>query len=56
MKLTLKCSSHKFSPDDIKRAFVTLDAPLLERALARRRVFLQSQAQDDQRRRDVLVG
>jgi len=48
MKLILKCSSREFSPDDIEWAFVTLDASLLERALARRRIFLQSQAQDDQ--------
>jgi len=48
MNLILKCASHEFSPDDIEWAFVTLDAPLLERALARRRIFLQSQAQDDQ--------
>ena len=44
MKLILKCASHEFSPDDIEWAFVTLDAPLLERALARRRIFVQSQA------------
>jgi hypothetical protein len=48
MKLILKCSSHEFSPDDIEWALVTLHAPLLERALARRRIFLQSQVQDDQ--------
>ena len=48
MKLILKCTSHEFSPDDIEWAFVTLDAPLLERALARRRIFLQSQTQDEQ--------
>ena len=34
MKLIVKCTSHEFSPDDIEWAFVTLDAPLLERALA----------------------
>jgi hypothetical protein len=48
MKLILKCSSREFSPDDIEWAFVTLDALLLKRALARRRIFLQSQAQDEQ--------
>jgi len=48
MKLILRCTSHEFSPDDIEWAFVTLDARLLERALARRRIFLQAQAQDDQ--------
>jgi hypothetical protein len=46
MKLILKCTSHEFSPDDIEWAFVTLDAPLLERSTARRRISLQSQAQD----------
>jgi hypothetical protein len=48
MKLILKCTSHAFSPDDIEWAFVTLDAPLLERAIARRRIFRQSQLQDDE--------
>jgi hypothetical protein len=48
MKLILKCSSHEFRPDDIEWAFVTLDAFLLKRALARRRILLQSQAQDEQ--------
>jgi hypothetical protein len=48
MKLILKCTSPECSPDDIEWAFITLDAPLLERALARRRIFLQAQAQDDQ--------
>jgi hypothetical protein len=48
MKLILKCTSPEFSPDDIEWAFVTLDAPLLEQALARRRIFLQAQAQDNQ--------
>jgi len=48
MKLILKCTSPAFSPDDIAWAFVTVDAPLLEQALTRRRLFLQSQAQDDQ--------
>jgi hypothetical protein len=48
MKLILKCSSHEFSADDIEWALVSLDALLLERALARRRLFLQSQTQDDQ--------
>jgi hypothetical protein len=48
MKLMLKCTAPEYSPDDIEWALVTLDAPLLERALARRRIFLESQAQDDQ--------
>jgi CspA family cold shock protein len=48
MKLILKCTAPEFSPDDIEWAFVTLDTPLLEQALARRRIFRQSQAQDDQ--------
>ena len=48
MKLILKCTSSEFSPDDIEWALVNLNASLLERALARRRIFLQSQAQDDQ--------
>jgi hypothetical protein len=48
MKLILKCSSPECSPDDIEWALVTLDAPLLERALARRRIFLQSQTRDNQ--------
>jgi hypothetical protein len=48
MRLILKCTSHECSPDDIAWAFVTLDAPLLERVLVRRRLFLQSQAEDDQ--------
>ena len=48
MKLILKCTSHECSPDDIEWAFVTLEAPLLERVLVRRRLFLQSQAEDDQ--------
>jgi hypothetical protein len=40
-------SGHReVSPDDIEWAFVTLDALLLERALARRRIFLHAQAQD----------
>jgi len=47
MKLILKCTIHEFSPDDIEWAFVTLDAPLLERAIARCRIFRQSQLQDD---------
>jgi hypothetical protein len=47
MKLIMKCTSPEFSPDDIEWAFVTLDAPLLERALARRRIFLHAQAQDE---------
>jgi hypothetical protein len=46
--LIVKSSSPEFSPDDLEWAFVNLDAPLLERALARRRIFLQAQAQDDQ--------
>jgi hypothetical protein len=46
MRLILKCTSPEFSPDDIEWAYVTLDAAFLERALARRRSFLQSQAQD----------
>ena len=48
MKLIVKCTSPEFSPDDIEWAFVTLDAPLLERALARRRIFRQSQLEDDE--------
>ena len=48
MKLILNCTKPECSPDDIEWAFVTLDASLLERALARRRIFLQSQAQDEQ--------
>jgi hypothetical protein len=47
MKLILKCTSPECSPDDIEWAFVTLNAPLLERALARRQIFRQSQRQDD---------
>jgi len=47
MKLIVKCTTPEFSPDDIEWAFVTLDALLLERALARRRIFRQSQLQDD---------
>jgi hypothetical protein len=39
MKIILKCASHECSPDDIEWALVTLDAPLLERALARRQCF-----------------
>jgi hypothetical protein len=46
MKIILKCASHECSPDDIEWAIVTLDAPLLERALARRRLFRHAQAQD----------
>ena len=46
MKLILKCTAPEFSPDDIEWALVTLDAPLQERALARRQLFRQSQAQD----------
>jgi hypothetical protein len=46
MKLMLKCTAPEFSPDDIEWALVALDAPLLERALARRQLFRQSQAQD----------
>jgi hypothetical protein len=46
MKLILKCTAPEFSPDDIEWALVTLDAPLQERALARRRLFGQCQAQD----------
>src|SRR5688572_10489284 len=48
MKLMLKCTAPEFSPDDIEWALVTLDAPLLERALARRRIFRQSHRQDDE--------
>jgi hypothetical protein len=48
MKLILQCTRPEFSPDDIEWASVTLDASLLEQALARRRIFLQVQAQDDQ--------
>jgi hypothetical protein len=48
MKLILKCTAPEFSPDDIEWALVILDASLLERALARRRIFRQSQQQDDE--------
>jgi len=48
MKLIVACSSDEYSPHDIEWAFVTLDAPLLERALARRRIFLHAQAQDEE--------
>jgi hypothetical protein len=48
MKLILKCASHECNPADIEWALVNLNASLLERALARRRMFLQSQAEDDQ--------
>jgi hypothetical protein len=48
MKLILKCSSHEFSPDDIEWAFITLDEPLIARALKRRRILLHAKAQDDQ--------
>ena len=48
MKVILKCTSHECNPADIEWALVTLNAPLLERVLARRRLFLQSQAEDDQ--------
>jgi hypothetical protein len=48
MQLMLKCTAPEFSPDDIEWALVTLDAPLLERALARRQIFRQSQRQDDE--------
>ena len=48
MKLILKCTSHECNPADIEWASVTLNASLLERVLARRRMFLQSQVEDDQ--------
>jgi hypothetical protein len=48
MKLIVKCSSNEFSPDDIEWASVNLDAPLLERALARRRILRDAKAHDDQ--------
>jgi hypothetical protein len=48
MKLIVKCTTPELSPDDIEWAVVTLDAPLLERALARRRMLREAKAHDDQ--------
>jgi hypothetical protein len=48
MKVILKCTSPECSSDDIEWALISLDASLLERALARRHIFLYAQAQDDQ--------
>ena len=48
MKLILTCESHEDSPDDIEGALVTLDAALLERALARRQLFRHALAEDAQ--------
>jgi hypothetical protein len=48
MKVILKCTSPECSSDDIEWALISLDASSLERALARRHIFLYAQAQDDQ--------